>query len=303
MFYYQIYGLKIKSSININFLTTEVRNDHVDLCIECVESIDFTSDKSLSLGLAIDAQNNLLLDIPNIAKYKITNDKILVYKSVDIDLDSVVNFLVSSAIPYYLAKKGKVILRGCAYTKNHESANLILGCSGVGKSTLLAAFCQKDYKMLSDQFCVLTQINDKIYVEPAFPKIKLWLQATRVLKIDETDVVNLPRVRPDLKRYYHDAPFYSTRLEVKNIFKIKEQNLERDALSEEVVGVKKINILKHDIVGKEFDFLEKSRKGAVAKTILTLASQVAFFKIFNIRGKSIINDLCQLIANKCNEEK
>lgn len=300
MFYYRVYGLNIKSSVSIPFLTEVDNSRDVDLHIECVEKLSFTEDKRINLGLAEDAQNNLLLDIPEIAKYKITDDKILICKSVKIDLDSVIIFLVGSAIPYYLAKRGKVVLRGCAYSKDLKSADLILGPSGVGKSTILAAFCQKDYKMLSDQFCVLTQEANKIYVESAFPNIKLWLQATRVLKIDAE---NLSRVRPNLKRYYWEAPFCSDRLEVRNICKINEQNLESDVPFEKIVGVKKINILQNNVIGKELFFIEKNHKIVMTKATMVLASQANFFKILNIRGKSTIDSLCELIEDKCNEEK
>ncbi|KFJ42647.1 serine/threonine protein kinase [Francisella philomiragia] len=300
MFYYRVYGLNIKSAQDISFLKSNEDARDVDLSIELVGNIKFPEQNRINLGLAIDVDNNLLLDVPKIAKYMITNDKILVAKAVGSDPESVNNFLISSAIPYYLVRQGKIILRGCAYTKDGKSANLIMGISGVGKSTLLAAFCKKDYKMLTDQFCVLTHKDNKIYVESAFPKIKLWLQATRILKID-TD--NLPKVRPNLKRYYWQAPFCSDRLEVRNVFIINEQNLEKENASEEVIGVKKITALDHYIHSGEFDFLGKNHKIAITKAKLKLASQANFFKVLNIRGKSTIDGLCKLIEDKSNEQK
>lgn len=300
MFYYRIYGLNIKSSENITFLSTVGDTSKIDLYIESVEDISFVEQKRINLGLAVDAFDNILLDVPSIAKYMITNDKILVSKATGSDTESVNNFLVSSAIPYYLAKQGKIILRGCAYTKDSKSANLIMGISGVGKSTLLASFCQNGYKMLADQFCVLTHKDNKVYVEPAFPKIKLWLQATRVLKIDAD---SLPRVRPDLKRYYWQTPFHDGALEVKNIFIINEQNLEKDATFVEITGVKKMTVLDHHIYGSEFDFLDKDHRVAITKTKLKLASQASLSRVLNIRGKSTINDLCKLIEDKSNEQK
>ena len=300
MFYYRVYGINIKSSENISFLKSNEDARDVDLSIELVGNIKFVEQKRINLGVAVDAFDNLLLDIPSIAKYIITNDKILVSKATGSDTESVNNFLVSSAIPYYLAKQGKIILRGCAYTKDSKSANLIMGISEVGKSTLLASFCQNGYKMLADQFCVLTHKDNKVYVEPAFPKIKLWLQATRVLKIDAD---SLPRVRPDLKKYYWQAPFHDGALEVKNIFIINEQNLEKDATFEEITGVKKMTVLDHHIYGSEFDFLDKDHRVAITKTKLKLASQASLNRVLNIRGKSTINDLCKLIEDKSNEQK
>jgi hypothetical protein len=46
--------------------------------------------------------------------------------------------------------------------------------SGVGKSTLAAAFYQRGYRVLSDDICVITMDQSKPIAYPAYPRIHLW---------------------------------------------------------------------------------------------------------------------------------
>ncbi|APC97715.1 serine/threonine protein kinase [Francisella frigiditurris] len=301
MYNYKIYGLNIKSNIKIDFLTQTRNIKHIDIVIEnSIDSSSFIIEKEINKCVSHNKENNILLDIPNIARYEITDEKIIIFPYYGIDNQTIINFLISSALPYFLTKKGKILLKGCGFTKDEKTADLILGYSGVGKSTILAALCKKEYEILADQFCVLSLENNKVYIEPAFPKIKLWLQATRLLKIN---IHELKKVRPNLKRYYWKAPFYKNKLEIKNIFKINEQNLEDKNSIEKIIGVKKINLLQNFIFGSELNELYKKNKVNTAKIIFPLASQTNFFKILNIRGKTTIKDLVKLIESKENEEK
>ncbi|WP_234393607.1 hypothetical protein, partial [Francisella hispaniensis] len=197
---YNIYGININSQLNIPFLNIVKSFDSKQptLVIEVVDNLSFIIKNQINNGLGIDSEGDIILDIPSIGCYKITDDKITIKYHKDIDSQTIVNFLVSAAIPYFLAKQGKIILRGCSFTSDNETANLLLGNSGVGKSTVLAALAKKNYKILADQFCVLSLIDDKVYVESAFAYIKLWLQATKQLEIDNT---NLLKVRPKLKTH------------------------------------------------------------------------------------------------------
>ena len=253
----------------------------------------------ISETLYIDSYGDLILNIPTICKYKITDTQILISPCTNIDNDTVVNFLVSSAIPYYLVKQGRVLLRGCSFTKDENSANLLLGHSGVGKSTFTAALTKNDYKILSDQFCALSIQDNKVYVEPAFSYIKLWYQATKRLKIDSDQLL---KVRPNLKRYYWQAPFCNQKLEVKNIFKIKEQNLENDKLSEKIKGIAKINLLQNNIFGDDLLTLDSKNNLTTAKIKMQLSSQTNCYRILNIRGKTTIDSFTKLINELINEK-
>lgn len=301
MYNYNIYTMAFESEIKIPFLT-EVKNSDsskITLNVKYTNNLSYSINKKINETLYVNSQGNLILDIPNICIYAITDNQILINPYNETDSQTITNFLVSSAIPYYLAKQGKIILRGCSFTRSEKSANLLLGHSGVGKSTFVAALTKKDYKILSDQFCVLSMQNNKIYVEPAFSHIKLWYQATRRLKIDSEKLL---KVRPNLKRFYWEAPFCNKKLEIKNIFKIREQNLESDKLSEKVKGINKINFLQNSIFGDDLLALDKKNNLPSAKTKMLLASQANCFRVLNIRGKTTIDDFTKLITELCNEE-
>lgn len=298
---YNIYGININSQLNIPFLNIVKSFDSKQptLVIEVVDNLSFIIKNQINNGLGIDSEGDIILDIPSIGCYKITDDKITIKYHKDIDSQTIVNFLVSAAIPYFLAKQGKIILRGCSFTSDNETANLLLGNSGVGKSTVLAALAKKDYKILADQFCVLSLIDDKVYVESAFAYIKLWLQATKQLEIDNT---NLLKVRPKLKRFYWQAPFCNKKLPVKNVFKLRTQNLESQNLLEKIYGIEKISLVHDSIFADKLVSIDKKSKLEKAKISFKLASQASFSKILNIRTKTTIQDLVELIETNFDEK-
>ncbi|APC91701.1 serine/threonine protein kinase [Francisella opportunistica] len=301
MFKYTAYGININSQIAIPFLDVIENSDsqQLTLIVELIDNLNFTIKNQINKGLGVDSEGNIILEIPKIAYYKITDDKIAIKAYGDTDSQTIVNFLVSAAIPYFLAKQGKIILRGCSFSRDGETANLLIGKSGVGKSTLLAALAKKDYKILADQFCVLSLSDDRVYVEPAFAYIKLWFQATKQLKIDN---INLLKVRPKLKRFYWQAPFCNKKLVVKNVFKIRTQNLEKQNLPEKVNGVDKIGLIQNNTFADELASIDKKHKLEKAKITFKLASQASFLKILNIRAKTTIQDLVDLIENNLNEK-
>ncbi|MBK2109220.1 P-loop NTPase family protein [Francisella tularensis] len=294
MYKYKFYGININSQIAIPFLNVFENFDSQQpiVTIELVDDLSFTIKKQISMGVGIDTQENVILDIPLIGCYKISDDRIVIKIYGDTDSQTLVNFLVSAAVPYFLAKQGKIILRGCSFTSDNQTANLLLGNSGVGKSTLLAALAKKDCKILADQFCVLSLIDDKVYIEPAFGYIKLWLQATKLLEINNEDLL---KVRPKLKRFYWQAPFCNKKLLVKNVFKLRTQNLESQNLLEKVNGINKIALIHNNIFADELISVDSRTKLEKAKISFKLAAQASFFKILNIRAKTTIPELVELI--------
>ena len=242
MYPYYGYRIGVKSEINIPLLTNIC--DHAinsaTLKVNFLDSISHSVGRRINESLYIDSQNYITLNIPNICTYKITDEQILVSPYESTDTLTILNYLVSMAIPYFLAKRGIVILRGCSFTEDGESASLLLGVSSVGKSTFTASFAQKNHKILSDQYCILSIENNAVFVTPAFSNIKLLLQATRKLKINIEEFL---KVQPGLNRFYWESPFCNKKFAIKNISKIKEQNLESDDLFETIKGINKIKLL------------------------------------------------------------
>lgn len=82
-------------------------------------------------------------------------------------------YLLGSAMMCALAQRGLLPLHGCALEID-GSAVLLLGRSGVGKSTLAVWLDQQGYRVLSDDLCALRLTPDgAIRVLPAYAQAKL----------------------------------------------------------------------------------------------------------------------------------
>ena len=82
-------------------------------------------------------------------------------------------YLLGSAMMCALAQRGLLPLHGCA-VEIDGNAVLLLGRSGVGKSTLAVWLDQQGYRVLSDDLCALHVAEDgAIRVLPAYAQAKL----------------------------------------------------------------------------------------------------------------------------------
>jgi hypothetical protein len=80
---------------------------------------------------------------------------------------------------------------------------LFTGVSGIGKSTLAAAFYKEGYRVLTDDVCaVMIDEQDSPYIIPGFPGIKLWKDAAERFG---KNVTELMPVKKDLEKFQIEA--------------------------------------------------------------------------------------------------
>ena len=81
--------------------------------------------------------------------------------------------------------------------KVDEGCVVLVGRSGVGKSTLATALRQRGYKCLGDDLCPISIGEDSTpYAAPAYPQAKLWQDALLHFGIDGAA---LRRIRPRME--------------------------------------------------------------------------------------------------------
>lgn len=133
---------------------------------------------------------------------------------------------------HFWIQRGYLVLHGSCIEMNGKGV-LFTGISGVGKSTLAAAFHKKGYKIFTDDVCAVEISPTGIpMVIPAFPKLKLWKDAAERLG---EDISTLSPLRSKLQKYRVnvEAQFQETSLQLSRIYVLKPENKER-------ISVKKI---------------------------------------------------------------
>ena len=82
-------------------------------------------------------------------------------------------------------QRGELPLHASTVLRPGENtALLIAGVSGAGKSTTAAAFARRDWKVLNDDLSRLTTSGSQVMVWPGFHALKLWHKSCELLNID-----------------------------------------------------------------------------------------------------------------------
>ncbi|MDP4124821.1 MAG: hypothetical protein Q8917_17225 [Bacillota bacterium] len=170
---------------------------HPDVSIRFGTVPEVLPDSSAAENQA--SRQEFLLHVNNVASYYIIDGKeIIIEPKGDYDEAGIRLFLLGSAFCALLQQKGYLVLHGSAVHIGDQGV-LFTGTSGVGKSTLTTAFCEKGYRILTDDVCAV-RIDEKgtPYVIPGFPGVKLWKDTAKWFGID---IRELEPVKRDVEKF------------------------------------------------------------------------------------------------------
>lgn len=195
--FYTAYGLVIQSELVFHELLEGSGQPDVTLRIgEVPEQLEtFTGEPQLYQV----NESEFLLKLEGIASYWVKDGNEIVIQPAPGSLDSEVRlFLFGTCLGVLLHQRGILALHASAI-ETPQGAVLFSGPSGVGKSTLMAAFLKREYCMLADDVTgIVLDRNGCPIVLPAIPRTKLWSDAANHLG---HDLNTLPRLRPSEDKF------------------------------------------------------------------------------------------------------
>ena len=104
--------------------------------------------------------------------------------------------IVGPLLGVILTQRGKFVLHASSVAID-GSAAAFFGPSGRGKSTLTAALTSAGHPLIADDMTVIDTSGDLPFVQPGFPRVKLWPDSATAL---EHDVDTLPLIHPDVAK-------------------------------------------------------------------------------------------------------
>lgn len=236
-----------------------------------------------------------LLTVDKIARYYIQNGNSI---SIDVfpnaDISAVRLFLLGSAFGALIHQRGLLPFHGSS-VKIGESAIILSGFSGVGKSTLAAAFHKKGYDILSDDISVISFSDEgKPIVHPGYPQMKLWSDS--ILNLGE-DPSSYTKIREQIEK--HNIPiknsFWNQPLCLDKIFIINSSNL-GELKVEPIQGVEKVSLLKTNTY--RFNFVAGPQMQAKHfKSFELLAKNIDVYRLTRPTGKFVFDDLINMILD------
>jgi hypothetical protein len=115
-------------------------------------------------------------------------------------LEDTATYLLGPVFGFILRRRGAACLHASAVAIGGRAIALV-GAAGAGKSTTAAALARLGLPVLCDDVLALRQRGEKFFVEPAYPRLRLWPEAVTML-CGAPDA--LPRLTPSWEKRYLD---------------------------------------------------------------------------------------------------
>jgi len=185
-----------------------------------VASLPARLEDGFAVGPGLEvAPNAALLTIPNVARYLVLNGT-----SIDVapaggsDPDAVNLFLDSSARGVLIHQRGEVPLEATTVKLPNGPCIALSGFSGIGKSTVAAAFIDRGASLVSDGITRVTLSGGRLIAWPSHSTVRLWKDACERLEIKTP---GLKRVRNDMEKFYVPVPAERRPVELSAIIRLQ----------------------------------------------------------------------------------
>jgi len=142
---------------------------------------------AISLGTHLQAKpNELLVSFPQVARYHVVNGRLIEIALLSQDARGTAEFfLMATPFGALIHQRGELPLHASAVIPPHgDSALIIAGDSGAGKSTIAAALAKRGWAVLNDDVSRVCIVNGEAIVYPGFNALKLWQQSCDLLDLD-----------------------------------------------------------------------------------------------------------------------
>lgn len=238
-FQYKTYGLVIHSEFEIEGLVLASSTETPDVEFK-LSKLD-VAPYSLIKGFLIKevTPEGFLYGIKDLATFLITDGKTVLADPLTQESERWQMYLLGSVMGALLQQRGFLTLHGSAFLFN-DRAHLILGASGMGKSSIAMALHQKGFEFLTDDICAINFNDAGIpYLFYGSRHIKLWEDAIKNLDTAQEQMArvrqNLPKFRLLLEEGNHDVTHA-----LGHIFALNITRLEDD-----IVTFNKLNTLEN----------------------------------------------------------
>lgn len=135
--------------------------------------------------------------IPAAGAFRVSGgNRIVVDPTPDADERALRLGIVGPLLGVILTQRGKFVLHASSVAID-GSAAAFFGPSGRGKSTLTAALTSAGHPLIADDMTVIDTTGDRPFVQPGFPRVKLWPDSATAL---EHDLDTLPLIHPDVAK-------------------------------------------------------------------------------------------------------
>ena len=169
------------------------------------------------------ASGDFLLRVARVGRYRVTDGTDIVVCPANGVNGAVIAFAAGSVLGACLQQRGIVTLHASAVA-TPGGAVLFAGRSGIGKSTLLAAFTRRGYAMLADDVTgIVLDAGGRPVALSGYPTVRLWANSMHEMGWERTAA--LRKVREGSEKYLLPVGrFRATAAPLRGVFVLKANN-------------------------------------------------------------------------------
>lgn len=235
--------------------------------------------------------------VRNTAEYHVAEAKeITIVPLAEYNEEETRLFLLGSAFGALLQQMGFLTLHGsCAEIAGQGV--IFTGESGVGKSTLAAAFYQSGYRMISDDVCAIKTSDDGLpMIYPGPPCLKLWKDAAEKLGRETADLSPLlqgyDKYRFKAVRDYSDRP-----VRLQKIFVLNTHTKSKITVTEITGPQKAAAVLSNTY---RYSFLRsQDLLASHFMQCVSVAKYIRVYDIFRPEKPFLMNELIKTVTEAC----
>lgn len=181
MYRYEIFGLKISSYFESDYLKTSIFNDP-DIIIQNNQDLIIPKDISESNYAGGDLKKYKIYK-KNYVYIEIIEGKFIHIKHINESISSkyLSSIVLNAPLGFCLYQRGELVLHASSIESSGK-AILFMGASGSGKSTL-SGFLNKKYNFITEDLAKITFFNKSAFISRTAPYIKLSDEVAKILKL------------------------------------------------------------------------------------------------------------------------
>lgn len=248
--------------------------------------------------LQVSASGSCRFSVPGVATYLVEDGKrVTIDTRLDPTAPDIRVFLLGTVFGILCHQRGLLPLHASC-VRIGDKAIAFGGPSGVGKSTLAAAFFRRGHEVLADDVTVVdTMAPGGPVVLPAFPRLKLWRDTMTSFALPTE---GLEQSRADLQKFHLqvESSFATMPLALGAVYNLHEARDSRQHGSEISRGIAAIRET-HDNVYRVRMASRLNKYEALFGSVSRLCSAVPVVRLARLRGLSHVDEAAAAIAESC----
>lgn len=295
-YYYKVFNLSCKSTFPLPSFV--VNQEMIDPDFEVVLGTvapDFKNEPTVKKPFTQFNENEFFYQMPDIARYFVTDGNKVVIEPLCEDWDSILLFFYSNCIAAILFQNNQIPFHVSGVLDKKGGLWLFAAPSRTGKSTTALKLKEKGYTYFTDDTALITVENNQCVAIASYPVLRAWentMNNQQVYALSEGK-----QLRAEINKFgiaFHDD-FVATSQKVKGIvfLEMKGDSIQIERLKS-IEGIKRLgdNIYRNKWVhGMNKQLLQ-------FKTLSTISQKVPFWTAIRPKEKPSYDSFADAIINQ-----